>query len=86
MHGFRMGILPDDILDKHMAYSVVLKEDLLFVTSLDDNLCSIVSIAKCGFSALHNLIKLECPIVTTQVPDTALLLFKEGTYITCHVK
>ena len=80
------GGLPDEILDKHMLYSSALREDLLHVTSHDENLCNIVAIAKCGFSAVHNMINLACPIVKTQVPDTTLLSFKEGTCITRHVK
>ena len=80
------GALPDEILDKHMLYSSALKEDLLYVTSHDENLCNIVAIAKCGFSAVHNVINLSCPIVKTRVPDTTLLSFKEGTCITRHVK
>jgi len=80
------GGLPDEILDKHMLYSSALREDLLHVTLHDENLCNIVAIVKCGFSAVHNMINLACPILKTQVPDTTLLSFKEGTCITRHVK
>ena len=80
------GALPDEVLEKHMLYSSALREDLLYVTSHDENLCNIVAIAKCGFSAVHNIINLACPIVKTRVPDTTLLIFKEGTCITRHVK
>jgi len=80
------GGLPDEILDKYMIYSTALKQDLLYVTSLDENYSSIVSILKCDFSALHNLIKLACPILKDQVPDTALLIYKEAKCINHHVK
>ena len=50
------GGVPDELLDKHTLLSNALKEDLMFAASKHDDYLNIISIAKCGFSALHNVI------------------------------
>ena len=80
------GGVPDEVLDKHVQFSAALKEDLLFVTSKQDKYHNIVSISRCGFSALHNIIRLACQILKDQVPNTTLLSYEDGSDITQHVK
>jgi len=80
------GGVPDEVLNKHVQFSAALKENLLFITSKLDKYHNIVSISKCGFSGIHNIIRLACQILKDQVPDTSLLTYKDGSDITQHVK
>ena len=79
------GIL-DELLDKHLLLSNAQKEDLTFAGSKHDDYLNIISIAKCGFSALHNVIRLACPLIKERVPNMDLLTYSEGKDVTVHVK
>lgn len=57
------GGVPDVVLDKHIQFSAALKEDLLFGTTSTENFHNIVSISRCGFSALHNIVRLAFQIL-----------------------
>jgi len=78
--------VPDKLLDKHTLLSNALKEDLLFVASKHDDYHNIISISKCGFSALHNMIRLACPIIKEKVPNSFLLTYSDANDITVHVR
>jgi hypothetical protein len=80
------GGVPDELLDKHTLLSNALKEDLLFAASKHDDYHNIISISKCGFSALHNVIRLACPIIKEKVPNGFLLTYSDANDITVHVK
>ena len=72
------GAVPNVALDKHVQYSVALKEDLLSITSKLD---------KYHNSALHNIIRLACQILKDQVPPNTLLLsYEDCSDISQHVK
>ena len=80
------GGVPDELLDKHTLLSNALKEDLLFAASKHDDYHNIISISKCGFSALHNVIRLACPIIKEKVPNGFLLTYSDANDITVHVR
>ena len=79
------GVL-DELFDKHTLLSNALKEDLLFAASKHDDYHNIISISKCRFSALHNVIRFACPIIKEKVPNGFLLTYSDANNITVHVK
>ena len=77
------GVPGDELLDKHTLLSNALKEDLLYAASKNDDFQNIMAISKCGFSALHNIIYLACPIIREQVlPNVTLLKYSTIQYTT----
>jgi hypothetical protein len=80
------GGVPDELIEKYALLSNALKEDLMYSASKQESILNIISLARCGFSALHNVIRLACPLIKERVPNSNLLNYPDGKDISVHVK